>query len=253
MDDFVQFMHGFYQLTGINLALYKRPQMERRLTTLRNKHGYDSFDAYMGGLRREDQLRAELLERMTINVSEFFRNPERWQALLPHLETLNVSHLAIWSAACSTGEEPYTIAMLMAENIRRPYHIYATDIDAKVLEQAQNGVYHTHQVKHIPDSFLQRYFDIVDNQFTVKATLRTNVQFATHNLLVDEYPNAVDLIICRNVLIYFTDEAKQFVVSSFARSLKPGGLLFVGSTEQFLRSGAIHLENVAPFLYRRKE
>jgi chemotaxis protein methyltransferase CheR len=256
MDPYVEFTRAFYQFTGIDLQCYKRPQMERRLTSLRNKHGYADFAAYVRALKENPELLDEVLDRMTINVSEFLRNRDRWEAIVPHLRALAeraAGELSIWSAACSTGEEPYTIAMLMEEHVRRPYRILATDIDKRVLYLAQLGEYKAHQVKSVPQDYLDKYFEHVDQTWYISPALKERVQFRRHNLLADPYPDSLDLIVCRNVLIYFTDEAKQRVIDGFARALKPGGLLFVGSTEPFLhnKSGALH--SVGPFLYQRKD
>ncbi len=255
-DPYVEFSKAFYNYTGIDLQCYKRPQMERRLTALRNKHGYADFSTYIGALQRDPKLLDELLDKMTINVSEFLRNRERWEALVPHLVSLAEKasgELSIWSAACSTGEEPYTIAMLIEEHVRHPYRILATDIDRRVLHLAQLGEYKAHQVRSVPSEYLVKYFEHANQTWYVSPVLKQRVQFQRHNLLADPYPDSLDLIVCRNVLIYFTDEAKQRIVDRFARALKPGGLLFVGSTEQFLHNRSESLRSVGPFLYQRRE
>jgi chemotaxis protein methyltransferase CheR len=255
MDEYLEFMRQFYRLTGINLELYKRPQMERRITALRDKHKYSDFRSFLSALARDETLMHEFLDRMTINVSEFFRNPERWDALTPFLHELSRERriLRAWSAACSTGEEPYTLAMLMEERVKTPYRILATDIDRKVISEAEKGVYRDHQIKCVPGEYLQRYFTQDSGMWVIREDVKRHVTFQIHNLLADAYPDSMDLIICRNVLIYFTDEAKRHVVSSFAKTLSPGGILFVGSTEQFMRSEEYGLINVGPFLYRRKD
>lgn len=253
MEPYVQFMNNFYSLTGVDLESYKRPQMERRLTSLRNKRGFTDFAEFFAAVKADDRLLYEVLDKMTINVSEFLRNYERWQALVPHLKTLaESSEIAAWSAACSTGEEPYSLALMMEEHIKRPYRIVATDIDRRVLHQAEVGEYRSHQVKSVPDSYLTKYFEAADETFRVVPMLKKHVRFQYHDLLADPYPDSLDLIICRNVLIYFTDDAKQRILSGFARALKPGGILFVGSTEQFLHTEQLSLTNIGPFLYRRK-
>lgn len=252
MDEFYEFMTEFHAWTGVDLRLYKRPQMERRLTTLRTKRGFQHFAAYLAALKQDPELLHEFLDRMTINVSEFFRNMERWDQLGRRLQSRPTGQtLKAWSAACSTGEEPYSLAILMEQVVRRPYDILATDIDDGVLHEARRGVYRAHQVNRLPH-YAESYFHSDGGLWTVTPALRNHIRFVKHNLLADTYPSSLDLIICRNVLIYFTDEAKQFVIAGFAKALKPGGLLFVGSTEQFLRSEAVGLRLVAPFLYERE-
>lgn len=253
MDEFKEFMGDFHNLTGIDLTLYKRPQMERRLTALRNKHGYHTFQELYAALQKDERLLFEFLDRMTINVSEFFRNPERWDLLVPFLKEIQGSQsLKVWSAACSTGEEPYTLAILMKEQVKRQCEILATDIDRNVLTLAQKGFYREHQIKAVPKTYLDRYFTVKNGVYYVDDGLKDSITYKLHNLLADKYPDGLDMIVCRNVLIYFTDEAKYKVISSFAKALKPGGLLFVGSTEQFMKAEEVGLASVAPFLYRRK-
>jgi chemotaxis protein methyltransferase CheR len=251
-DEFQIFMKDFFALSGIDLHLYKRPQMERRLTALRNRHGYDNFQSYLSAMRNQPGLYDELLDRMTINVSEFFRNPERWEILSDYLQqSYKGAPLTIWSAACSTGEEPYTIAMML-EQLRISYQITATDIDQKVLNSAKVGTYQQHQTRAVANLYMDKYFRREGDAWRVEDGLKKHIKFEIHNLLGDSYPTGLDLIVCRNVLIYFTDEAKQKVAAGFAQALKPGGLLFVGSTEQFLHSEAFGLYSVAPFLYAKK-
>jgi chemotaxis protein methyltransferase CheR len=253
MDEFMEFMRSFHKLTGIDLTLYKRPQMERRLTSLRNRNRYANFPDYLQAMGRDRNLLYELLDKMTINVSEFFRNPDRWELLVPILKELTEKGpLHAWSAACSTGEEPYSLSMIMMERVKRPYQILATDIDENVLETAKRGVYRDYQTKAVPRDLLAQYFTKQDALWSVKESVKQHVTFRIQNLLADAYPQNLDLVICRNVMIYFTEEAKQRVISCFAGALRPGGILFVGSTEQFLRTELHGLSAVGPFLYQKQ-
>lgn len=255
MDEFLEFTRKFYHLTGINLQSYKRPQMERRLTFLRDKLGFIDFTSFFTAMRKDPAILHQLLDRMTINVSEFFRNPERWNTLVSKLaqsQMVRRRRLKAWSAACSTGEEPYTLAMVLEEHFPGvDYHILATDIDKTVLQSARQGIYRDAQLKGVPEGYRQKYFEASSSTWTVRKTLLSKVTYQEHNLLGDDYPMALDLIICRNVLIYFTEEAKQCVLKRLANSLREGGLLFVGSTEQFLRSETFGLVSVSPFLYQK--
>jgi chemotaxis protein methyltransferase CheR len=252
MDEFMQFMRSFYRITGIDLTLYKRPQMERRLTSLRNRNRFMNFDDYLQAMEKDRNLLYELLDKMTINVSEFFRNPDRWEALVPYLQELTRTRpLHAWSAACSTGEEPYSLAMMMMERVKKPYEILATDIDENVLDLAKRGTYRDYQIKAVPKDVLDKFFSKREAVWRVHESVKQYVSFRIHNLLAEDYPQNLDLIICRNVMIYFTEEAKQKVIASFAKALRPGGLLFVGSTEQFLRTELYDLSAVGPFLYQK--
>ncbi len=252
MDEFLDFMLSFHRLTGIDLTLYKRPQMERRITALRNKNCYADFKEYLQAMMNDRTVLYELMDKMTINVSEFFRNPDRWESLIPYLRELSkTTTLNAWSAACSTGEEPYSLAILMMEKIQRPYRILATDIDEGILNLAKQGLYKEYQLRSVKAELLSRYFFQQGTAWKITNIPKEHVTYQLHNLLAHPYPQSLDLIICRNVMIYFTEEAKQRVISGFASALRPGGILFVGSTEQFLRTELNGLHAVAPFLYQK--
>lgn len=254
MGDYASFIEHVYRITGINLADYKEAQMKRRLTSFREREGFRSFHTLVQGLEDDPGLLERFLNRMTINVSEFFRNPERWRCLQE--EVLPVLHqrfsaLKCWSAACSTGEEPYTLAMIL-EQLRYRYELWATDIDRPALEKAKAGEYERQTLKHVSTNLRQTYLnELADGRFRVKNRLKTHIRFEHHDLLRDSYPSQRHLIVCRNVLIYFTDAAKERIYRSFARSLLIGGVLFVGSTEQILRPEQYGFSPVAPFIYER--
>jgi chemotaxis protein methyltransferase CheR len=231
--------------------------MRRRLTTLRMKHGFSSFAAYYAAIVRDARLLGEFLDRMTINVSEFWRNPNRWHLLKERfLEPLarRPGHLAVWSAACSTGEEPYTLAMLLdsLEALERTA-LLATDIDENALAKAREGVYAERSVRDVPTEYLKRYFKLDNGVYRVADKLRQAVRFQRQNLLLDPFEGRYDLIVCRNVVIYFTEEAKAGLYRKFAQALKPDGILFVGSTEQIFNPGQYGLEAADSFFYRRAD
>ena len=152
--DYEQFKQKIYAKLGIDLNLYKEAQMKRRLTSLRNKRGYRDFVSYFQALNQDDDLLKEFVDRITINVSEFFRNPKRWHVLqtkvLPYL-TREKKSLQIWSAACSTGEEPYSLAMMLNTYFPQiQYQILATDIDQKALDKAKEAIYSEQDMKEVP-------------------------------------------------------------------------------------------------------
>lgn len=254
-DDYPKFIELIRNKTGIDLSQYKEKQMKRRLTTLRIKRGFENFTEYYHALIKDENLYHEFLDRMTINVSEFYRNKKRWdvleQQIIPEL-LKQKKQLKIWSAACSTGEEPYTIAMIMSKFLPlSEIQIQATDIDEHVLSLAQKGIYTEKSLKEIPDDMLNKYFTKDGNFYQVDPKLKRCVTFKKHNLLADPYGKNFDLIVCRNVLIYFTEEAKSNVYQKFSDSLNHGGVLFVGSTEQIFNPGQYHFETAATFFYRK--
>ncbi|GFN30649.1 CheR family methyltransferase [Paenibacillus xylaniclasticus] len=254
--DYERFIEQIKKRTAIDLAQYKETQMKRRLTTLRQKHGYNSFTEYMDALVRIPALMDEFLDRMTINVSEFWRNPNRWEILekrfLPEM-TAGGGRISIWSAACSTGDEPYTTAMILDRlGMLGRAEITATDLDHNVLAKAQGGLYQERSVRDVPKSYLKDYFTVDGDVYAVDERIKRSIRFKQHNLLYDPFGGPYDLIICRNVMIYFTEEAKHGLYQRFANSLKPGGILFVGSTEQIFSPQQYGLETAETFFYRKK-
>jgi len=255
--DFAAFVENVRRLTSIDLSLYKEHQMRRRLNTLRLRRGFDSFAEYFKALTRDEKLLGEFLDRVTINVSEFWRNAVRWQTLrdrfLPGLVKRS-SRFKAWSAACSTGEEPYTLAMILdGMGALDRTSILATDIDEGALSKARRGVYPERSLREVPPHLVQRYFTRENDMYLVSEKLRRAVRFEKHNLLLDPFGDGYDLIICRNVIIYFTEEAKRSLYENLARALSPGGILFVGSTEQIFYPDRYGLKSVETFFYRKTE
>lgn len=254
--DYAGFIQNVKKNTGIDLAQYKEAQMKRRLTTLRNKNGYSSFTSFFKAMMENKTLFYEFLDKMTINVSEFWRNPNRWEVLrdkvLPVLSNER-SRMRIWSAACSTGEEPYTLAMILADQgLLQSTYLLATDIDEGALSKAAQGLYLERSLKDVPVDVSKRYFTQDGMMYRFDEGLKKHVTFKKQNLLADSFEEGFDLIVCRNVMIYFTEEAKHDLYHKFARSLQPGGVLFVGSTEQIFSPGQYDLETSETFFYRKK-
>lgn len=255
-QDYLDFIDGVKRKTGIDLSLYKEAQMKRRIATLYEKKGFENFRDYLNGLLTDKNLLDEFLDRMTINVSEFYRNPERWEVLqqkiIPELLTQN-KNLKVWSAACSTGEEPYTLAMVLSNF--KPFSeisILATDLDKNVIARAKRGVYPERSVKEVPESMLKRHFTKEGSLYKVDEAIKRAVTFKQQNLLLDKFDNNFDLIVCRNVMIYFTDTARNELHSKFNAALKRGGYLFVGSTEQIFDPAAHGFNSAAEKFFYKK-
>lgn len=241
-DGWIRFRSALEQALGVPLTAYKEPQLRRRLGSLAHRLGLESWSEFAARLTD-----AEVLDRirdtLTINVSEFFRQPERFLELrdrfLPQLLAVR-PHLRIWSAGCSVGCEPYTIAMILhALTPGRRHFLLATDVDFAALARARSGRgYLPHEVRSVPDEYRQYLIPEPDGTWSVREDVRELVTFRHHDLLKDPYPADLDLIVCRNVVIYFTEEAKQRVYEGFARALRPGGLIFVGGSELILHPRA---------------
>jgi len=193
---------------------------------------------------------------LTINVSEFYRNPEQWELLdkevFPELIKKFGNGLKIWSAACSTGDEPYSLVMALSKHLPlNKIQIYATDLDKVVIEKAKNGLYNARSLAGVPADLKKKYFTQIGPSFKIADEIKARVQFKEHNLLKDTYPTNYDLIVCRNVLIYFTEEAKDEVFAKFLISLKPGGVLFIGSTEQIVNYRELGYQRKNSFFYEK--
>lgn len=257
-DDYNSFKPLIKRKIGVDLDLYKETQMKRRLTSLRNQKGFTNFVSYFKAMDKDRDLLHEFVDRITINVSEFYRNPKRWEVLHQRIFPLIMNQhtnetLTIWSAACSTGEEPYSVAMMMDTyfpNVN--IQIMATDIDEGALEKAKAGIYQKNALKDLPSILQKKYFSEKKGLYHIDTNIKQMVSFNKHNLLADPYPQNVHLIICRNVLIYFTDEAKNQIYHNFSTSLKQNGVLFVGSTEQIFNPAEYKLSLIDTFYYQKK-
>lgn len=257
LGSYEAFKESIFNLTSIDLNSYKERQMKRRIDSLITKHGITSYQSYVITLKEDKTFYDEFINYITINVSEFYRNPEQWKILeddiLPYLFDSFGKKLKIWSAACSTGDEPYSLAMLLSKHLPlKDIKILATDIDRLVIEKAKIGIYHPKNLKDLPLEHRNKYFqELNDKAIKISDDIKACVEFKQHDLLRDPYPEDCDLIICRNVLIYFTDEAKTRIYNSFNKALNQGGILFVGSTEQMLQASQLGFRSLKSFFYRK--
>ena len=255
MSDYESFKKQVYTLSSIDLDAYKEKQMKRRIDSLIAKNGFKTYDDYVKGLKTDKDLYDAFINYLTINVSEFWRNPEQWAILekdiIPYLMKKDGKNIKIWSAACSTGDEPYSLVMLLLKFVPlNQIKIIATDIDNQVLEKAKMGVYSYNSVKGLPKELLEKHFTkFTATSYKINDDIKSRVEFKKHNLLKDPYPTGCSMIVCRNVVIYFTDEAKNEVFKKFHSVLKPEGVLFVGSTEQIIQSAAIGFKPQYSFFY----
>lgn len=251
------FKEEVYRVTSIDLNAYKERQMKRRIESLINKKGLKGYKDYIELMKKDSKVLKEFLSYMTINVSEFYRNPSQWdvleQEVLPYLKERSRTNLKIWSAACSTGQEPYSLIMLLSKYLPlNKISILATDLDEVILEKAKLGQYDEKDIKGIPSEYIDKYIHKKNDVYVVSDEIKKCVTFKKHNLLKDSYPNNFDLIVCRNVLIYFTEEAKHNIYRNFNRTLVNGGVLFVGSTEQIINSQNYNFKPLRTFFYKKE-
>ncbi|AXF54886.1 CheR family methyltransferase [Salicibibacter kimchii] len=256
--DYSYFKSAVLERTGIDLSLYKERQMKRRLESLYKRHHFHSFRAFFHeGMLNDPVLLQAFLDKMTINVSEFYRNKSRWdffeEVILAELKKKQ-QKLRFWSAACSSGEEAYTAAIIASKHRDlSDVSIVATDIDMEALKKAEAGFYQEPSVREVPKKEKQRAFEQEANGYRIQSRFKETVRFQKHNLLADPYPRGNDLIICRNILIYFTGPAKDQIISGFNDALRIGGFLFVGNTEQIFSPETYGLEHVGNFFYRKRK
>lgn len=241
-------------LTGIDLDCYKGSQMERRLQAIMRRVGAVDLLHYSHLLSGDPGRVKEFRDFLTINVTEFFRNPDKFaelqQQILPELLRRS-RHLRIWSAGCSTGAEPYSLAIILDELDPGGRHeLLASDIDEEALKAARAGAYQERDLREVSPERRRKYFTRDGDLWVVRQELRARVRFQQQNLLSDPFPREIDLILCRNVVIYFAEEAKEGLYRRFHQALKPGGILFVGGTESLLKARELGFAATAPFFYR---
>ncbi len=239
----------------LDLDSYKETQLKRRMDTFLTRYRFKDYGELFQEIISDRRVYEAFLDHLTINVSEFFRDPLRWQELeiklLPGL-LQNKESLKIWSAACSIGAEPYSLAILMDElSPGRRHWLDATDIDKTIIETARAGRYNQDAVRNVSRERLSKYFTLNGSSYLIQEKIKRMVRFSQHHLLTENYPQGYDLIVCRNVTIYFTREAQDKINKNFARSLKPGGVLFIGGSEMIFNYQELGFEKVLPCFYRK--
>lgn len=239
LNDYESFKKDVFSLTKIDLNAYKEKQMKRRIDALITKNHIDGYPEYIKLIKSDSEKFEQFVNFLTINVSEFYRNPEQWvlmdKEVIPDLMNKFGKNLKIWSAACSTGDEPYSLVMALSRHIPlNQIKIIATDIDKQVLAKAKVGLYSEKSIASVPDDLKKKYFTKIGASYQISDEIKARVEFKEHNLLKDPYPTGCNLIVCRNVLIYFTEEAKEDIYRKFNQALVKDGVLFIGSTEQIM-------------------
>ncbi|MBW6408599.1 CheR family methyltransferase [Clostridium weizhouense] len=251
-NDFHKWVH---KELGINLSAYKPDQLNRRIDSLMSRVGIKSLDEYAKAIKSNPEQKQKFLDFITINVTEFFRNPELFDDLEKKLLTEllpNNPNLKIWSAACSIGCEPYTLGMILNKIAPNGRHtIIATDIDNTILSKAKIGEYTNNEMKNVKNNELSKYFEIKGDKYYINNKIKSMVTFRKHDLILDRYDNNFDLIVCRNVVIYFNNDTKAEIYKKFSNSLKKGGLLFVGATESIYNYKEYGFEKAATFIYKK--
>lgn len=251
---------------GLSLDAYKDKCLRRRIAVRMRACGVQTYAEYLAVLERDPGEYQRLKDAITINVTSFYRNAETWNlvraAVLPEVCSAGRSEPHAWSAGCATGEEPYTLAMLVAEYFEqqgRPdrlarFTVHATDIDQACLARAAAARYRREALAGLPAEWERRYFEVVEGEYRIAERIRCRVSLSASDLCVDPPPRAqYDLIFCRNVVIYFERAAQERVFSVFADALSPGGFLVLGKVESLSGPARDQLILVDPRerIYRR--
>jgi two-component system CheB/CheR fusion protein len=228
---------------------YKRASLMRRVRHQMLQVGIDTFDDYHDYLQVHPDEFTALFNTILINVTSFFRDEEAWQYLadvaLPELlDTIGDAPLRVWSAGCATGQEAYSLAMVLVEAMgptafRQRVKIYATDVDEDALAIARQATYADKELRGLPEGFAERYFEPANGRYAFRKDLRRNVIFGRNDMVQDAPISRIDLLACRNALMYFNAETQARIVSRLGFALKPDGVLFLGKAEMLLNHTAI--------------
>ncbi|WP_313528393.1 CheR family methyltransferase [Anaerotignum sp.] len=263
-DDFIRLYTFIQKKYGINLSK-KKQLIEGRLNSTLLSMGYDDFSKYVDFIltKATEKDIEVMLNKLTTNYTYFMREKVHFDFFINNILPGLVKNkkdkvLSIWSAGCSTGQEPYTLSILIKEFLGKEAHLWdtrvlATDISQKVLLQAQKGVYPEESLKDMPREWVRKYFKRVENtdQYEVSPGLRSNVIFKTFNLMDPiQFKIPFDVIFCRNVMIYFNQPTKDDLVDRFYDSTNRGGYLIIGLSETINKSGSKY-KYVMPAVYRK--
>ncbi len=234
---------------GYDFSQYSRESTTRRVLHRVGQEGYSSISELQHHVLHDENIAEALLQDLSINVTEMFRDPGFYRALREHVVPLLAEHdhLKIWHAGCATGEEAYSMAILLAEeNLYGKTRLYATDFNNTVLDKAKNGIFPLDHMRKNSANYhaagckesIADYYHANYDGAAMKKSLKRNMVFAHHNLVTDASFGEMQMVVCRNVLIYFNRELQERVFQLFFDSLSPGGILCLGSHETLMLSSA---------------
>ncbi|MCT8140350.1 protein-glutamate O-methyltransferase CheR [Anaerobacillus sp. CMMVII] len=254
------FLEAIYRQYGYDFRNYAYESIKRRILYSAREVKVSSISEYQGRVLYEPNLMKRLTDNFSITVTEMFRDPSFFQSfrlnIIPSLQNQPV--LRIWIAGCSSGEEVYSLAiLLLEEGLYEKTRIYATDINEDILEKAKDGIISLHHMKHYTRNYLEaggtrefsKYYKVDGDHVIIEPALKKNIIFAQHNLATDHSFNEFHVILCRNVLIYFNNELKERVFQLFYDSLSEGGFLGLGSQESIMSFNAFSDVDYANKLY----
>ncbi|OLF17242.1 CheR family methyltransferase [Actinophytocola xanthii] len=248
--DFEALLSYLKEARGFDFTGYKRTSLSRRVRRRMSQVTLEGYGDYIDLLQVDAEEFNALFNTILINVTGFFRDPEAWEYLRTDVVPTMLAErspedpVRIWSAGCASGEEAYSLAMLFAEALgverfRQRVKIYATDVDEEALAQARQATYPTAAVEHLPPDLVEKYFDRAANQHVFRKDVRRSVIFGRNDLVQDAPISRIDLLVCRNTLMYFNAETQARILSRLHFALAPRGLLFLGKAEMLLSHARI--------------
>ena len=260
-SEFEALLEQLKQSRGFDFTGYKRPTLMRRVQKRMSEIGISDFTAYGDFLETHPSEFRTLFNTILINVTSFFRDPEAWEALAQKVIAPWAADedrpVRVWSAGCATGEETYTLVMMLAEafgidRFKKSVKVYATDADGEALAFARQARYTGKQLETVPSELRTKYFEPVNNQFVFRADLRRCVIFGEHDLVQDAPISRIDLLVCRNTLIYFNAETQARILARFHFGLMNQGYVFLGKSEMLLtHSRLFHAVDVRARIFQK--
>jgi two-component system CheB/CheR fusion protein len=249
VEHFDQILDYLRQTRAFDFAAYKRTSLMRRVLRRMQMVGVGTFEAYLDYIQLHQDEFAALFDTILINVTSFFRDEDVWRYLsstvLPQLlSERGQQPLRVWSAGAASGQEAYTVVLALAElmgtdAVRERVKVYATDVDEQALSDARSGVYSLRAVENVPKHLLDKYFERSGSSYTIHRDLRRAVIFGRHDLVHDAPLSHIDLLMCRNTLMYFNAEAQARILARFYFSLNPGAYLVLGRAEMLFSHTAM--------------
>jgi chemotaxis protein methyltransferase CheR len=239
--EFNLFSRLIYEQSGIHFSDMNRSILDTRLQERLRVTRYANVTGYYEFIMKNPEEMKMLLDSVTTNLTRFFRNAGQFETLehfvLPdlvaHKTRLKAPHLKVWSAGCATGEEPYSIAFVLKDKLPKHFaiEIIASDLSLKSIMTAQEGYYPEQKIEGVPPSYLAKYFEKEQHGYQVKEEIKSLIRFDYHNLKFDSGLQNIDILFCRNVIIYFDEAAQKSVINRFWKIMSPHSYLFLGHSE----------------------
>lgn len=253
--DFASFYDYIRKELNLDLAAYKENQLQRRITTVMKSAGSSNLEDYSKLISTNEQVKKAFLDYITINVTEFFRNRDifdEFESILTNVLIHKFKDIKIWSAACSTGAEAYSLAIILDKNnIRLKHKILATDIDDTILKKAEIGAFKEYEIRNLDKKDLDNYFTVEDKKYYINSDIKKMVSFKKQDLILNDYEKEFHAIVCRNVTIYFKNETKDEIYKKINDSLVKGGILFTGATESIYNPSEFGFRKISTFIYEK--